>query len=381
VRAEGPQGGSAHRHGAIRAGVGWLLLAGAVAAALAVRAQAPWVPDAYLAALVALGCVAWRVRRWTVGRPLVRWPAAAVVTLSLAALMPVPWLEAALDHPPGTAWRLDGRLEIKGEVADPEGRWYWLTAGRPPLVAEVVRSWVTGDAPAGTSLRDGRATRRPRINEPAAAVVGLRAAGWLIDSTVVVELARPTRPDLPGPVVVSTLNAIDVRAPGGWEAALDGLRPSGNVFTTDDGEIHRFRGAWIPYESVEVLELPTTGLEVAVGGRFASTPLGAWTRNLAVGRSHGLMVALVSYAHASGGDLAPGASVAGTGSIGRDGVVGRIGGLRSKAGAARAAGADVLLFPAEQAEDLDGFEPGTMELVPVSTLAEAIAALSGRPGA
>jgi hypothetical protein len=360
---------------------GWVLLVAAIAAALAVRSQAPWVPDAYLAALVALGAVAWRVRRWTDGRPLARWPAAAAVTLSLVALMPVPWLEAALGQPPGTAWRLDGRLVIDGEVADPEGRWYWLTAGRPPLVAEVVRSWVTGDDPAGASLRDGRASRRPRINEPAAAVVGLRHAGWQIESTVVVELDRPTRPDLPGPVVVSTLNAIDVRAPGGWEEALEGLRPSGNVFTTDDGEIHRFRGAWIPYDSVEVLELPSTGLEVAVGGRFASTPLGAWTRNLAVGRSHGLMVALVSYAHASGEDLALGASVAGTGSIGRDGSVGRIGGLRSKAGAARAAGADVLLFPAEQAEDLDGFDPGTMELVPVTTLGEAVDALSDRAAA
>jgi hypothetical protein len=379
VRVEdGTRSRRRRRH--LKGAAGWLLLVGAVAAALAVRSQAPWVPDAYLAALVVLGCVAWRVRRWTVGRPLVRWPAAVAVTLALAALMPVPWLEAALGQPPGTAWRLDGRLEIEGEVADPEGRWYWLTAGRPPLVAEVVRSWVTGDDPAGTSLRDGRASRRPRINEPAAAVVGLRHAGWLIDSTVVVELARPTRPNLPGPVVVSTLNAIDVRAPGGWEAALEGLRPEGNVFTTDEGEIHRFRGAWVPYETVEVLELPAAGLDVAVGGRFASTPLGAWTRNLAVGRSHGLMVALVSYAHASGDDLAGGASIAGTGSIGRDGAVGRIGGLRSKAGAARAAGADVLLFPAEQAEDLVGFDPGTMELVPVTTLAEAITALSERPG-
>ena len=53
----------------------------------------------------------------------------------------------------------------------------------------------------------------------------------------------------------------------------------------------------------------------------------------------------------------------------------RIGGLRAKAEAAREVGADVLLFPAEQAAVLADFDPGTMRLLPVSTLDEAIAAL------
>jgi PDZ domain-containing protein len=90
------------------------------------------------------------------------------------------------------------------------------------------------------------------------------------------------------------------------------------------------------------------------------------------------MVALVSYAHASGEDLARGRAVAGTGRIRGDGVVGRIGGLWAKATAARDVGADVLLFPALQAEDLDGFDPGPMRLVPVVSLTEAVAALRGR---
>jgi Lon-like protease len=59
-----------------------------------------------------------------------------------------------------------------------------------------------------------------------------------------------------------------------------------------------------------------------------------------------------------------------------DGSVGSIGGLRSKATAARGIGADVMLFPAQQASDLDGFDPGDMRLIPVMSLDDAIDALA-----
>jgi hypothetical protein len=36
-----------------------------------------------------------------------------------------------------------------------------------------------------------------------------------------------------------------------------------------------------------------------------------------------------------------------------------------------------MLFPAQQAADLDGFDPGDMRLIPVTSLDEAIAALAG----
>jgi PDZ domain-containing protein len=87
------------------------------------------------------------------------------------------------------------------------------------------------------------------------------------------------------------------------------------------------------------------------------------------------VVALVSYVHGSGEDLARGRTVAATGRISSDGTIGRIGGLTAKAAAARDVGADVLLFPAEQAKQLAGFDHRSMELVPVSTLDEAIEAL------
>ena len=93
----------------------------------------------------------------------------------------------------------------------------------------------------------------------------------------------------------------------------------------------------MPYRFVDVLERPVEAvLDVAVGGRWALSAPGRWFRNLAVGRSHGLMVALVSYADASGRDLAAGRIIAGTGGIRSDGSVSRVGGLGAKAEAARA---------------------------------------------
>jgi predicted S18 family serine protease len=100
-----------------------------------------------------------------------------------------------------------------------------------------------------------------------------------------------------------------------------------------------------------------------------------WARSLALGPSHGLMVALTTYAHAVDGDIAQGRHIAGTGGIRGDGVVTPIGGLPSKARAAKRAGADVLLYPASQAHQLAGFDAGNMLLVPVRTLGDAIAAL------
>jgi Lon-like protease len=98
-------------------------------------------------------------------------------------------------------------------------------------------------------------------------------------------------------------------------------------------------------------------------------------RNLSVGSSHGVIVALTVYADASGHDLARGRHIAGTGRIAGDGSVGPIGGLAAKAAAARRAGADVLVFPGSQVGELAGFDPGAMKLVGVGTLEEAIAAL------
>lgn len=354
---------------------GWTLLGLGVIAASIVKSQLPWVPATYLAAFVACGIAVWTLVRWQAGHRLLRWAGAGMAALGLIALTPVPWMQARLDDPPGTAWRLDGWLTVDGRTVDPAGAWYWLTAGRPPLMAELVAGWF-GEQPAASDLRDGRAASQPRFSEPAAAAVGLRQAGNDISWSLHVEAAGPTVDGLPEQAAIVELNGVAVTDRDRWRDALATLSDA-NTFTTGDGEQFTFAGPAMPFQRVDAIEVPTEDVAIEVGGVLAGTPPGRWFRSLAVGRSHGMMVALVTYAEFTGEDLARRRTIAGTGKIHTDGSVGSIGGLAAKAGAARDVGADVLLFPAHQAVDLDGFEPGRMQLIPVSTLDEAIVALRG----
>jgi hypothetical protein len=358
----------------VRRAAGFVLGAGAVGGAWLLQRRLPWIPPPYLGAIVAVPVVGWLLAR----SPRLRWPwrlaSAALASMLFLALLPVPWLRADLADPPGSAWRLDGRLEIDGEVIDPPGSWYWLTVGRPPIVAEVAWSWLHDD-PAPTSMLGGRRAQRPNVVEPAAAAVGLRRAGRAIELGLLVEASDPQLEGLPGRVVLSMLNGTALSTREVWDHVMADLRDH-NTFTTDAGDVYEFAGAALPFGRIDVIESPTESLDVAVGGRLARSLPGAWYRDLSLGASHGLMVALVTYAAAAGDDLAHGRAIAGTGTIRSDGSVGPILGLRAKATAARRIGADVLLFPADLAAQLAGFDPGSMRLLPVRSLDDAIAALA-----
>lgn len=357
---------------------GWILIAVAVGIAGLVRARLPWVPLAYLAALIALPVACYKLARWRRGPRALRWPALGVTTVALLALCPVPTMAAELDEPPSTAWRLDGWLLVGADVIDPPGRWYWLTVGRPPVVAEVVHGWLTERGSAQRSMVAVDPSHRPRVNESTAVAVGLRHAGVPVELAVTVEASACTLEGMPHRLVVARVNGVTVATRDGWARALASLAAS-NELVSADGEAFAFQGTRLPCGRVVVLDLPVEGLDAAVGGQLARLPPGRWYRGLALGGSHGAMVALVTYAHASGHDLAQGRSIAGTGGIAGDGSVGPVGGLPAKAAAARDVGADVLLFPAVQSHELDGFDAGTMQLLPVSSLAEAIAVLSPGP--
>ena len=334
----------------------------------------PWVPLAYLLALIVLPVAGWRFARWRdAPRPL-RWSVPTLAVLSVVALCPVPWLKADLENPPGSAWQLDGRLEINGVRVDPPGTWYWLTVGRPPIVAEVIKGWLFDDSGEPMSMHHGPLTQRPAFSEPAAAAVGLRRAGWPVETTTVVEVSDPVTATLPEQAVLAALNGLALTTRDEWETAIHGLGAV-NTITTTSGDSFAFDGPTIPFGRVDVIEVPRDGLRAVVGGRLARTLPGSWYRDLALGASHGLMVALVSYVHGSGDDLAAGRAIAGTGKIRSDGSLVTISGLVAKATAARNVGADVMLFPAGQAEQLADFDAGSMQLIPVASLDEAIAAL------
>lgn len=353
-----------------------MLLALALAAAMLVHRRFGWVPVPYLLALVGLPAIGWRASVWRAGPRAVRWAVPAASALAVVALLPVPWMTANLDDPPGSAWRLDGRVSINGVRVDPPGSWYWLTVGRPPIVAELVSGWVVGEpVERPTSLLAGRRSTRPAFSEPAAAAVGLRRAGWPMPTRIIVEVSEPLHEMLPARAVLAQVNDLALTTRDDWLSVLEHLHDV-NTFRVQGGGTFEFRGAAIPFGRVDVIELPQEDLDVMVGGVLAETLPGSWYRNLSLGSSHGLMVALIAYAYGSGDDLARGRTIAGTGKMLPDGTVGGIGGLRAKATAARDIGADVLLYPAQQAEQLAGFEPGSMRLVPVGSLDDAIDALA-----
>ena len=353
------------------------MLALASVAVVLVHRRFAWIPVAYLLVIVGLPIVGWRTAVWRAAPRVVRWGVPATAALAFTALLPVPWMTADVDDPPGNAWRLDGRVSINGERLDPSGDWYWLTVGRPPIIAELVRSWVAG-GPVGrpASMLAGRRATRPAFSEPAAAAVGLRRGGWVVRTRIIVEVSEPLDAMLPARAVLAQVNGVELTTRDDWQTVLEQLRDV-NTVVMESGGTFRFHGAALPFGRVDLIEMPDDDLDVLVGGALASTLPGSWYRNLSLGSSHGLMVALVAYVHASDDELARGRTIAGTGKMSSDGTVGAIGGLEAKARAARAMGADVLLFPAQQTGQLDGFDAGSMRLVPVGSLDDAIAALAG----
>lgn len=98
------------------------------------------------------------------------------------------------------------------------------------------------------------------------------------------------------------------------------------------------------------------------------------------GPSAGMMWALGLYELLTPGDLTDGRTIAGTGTIDLRGRVGPIGDIADKTVAARRAGADVFLVPRADLGGLDGVDTGEMEVVPVSTFAQALRYLEAGSG-
>ena len=94
------------------------------------------------------------------------------------------------------------------------------------------------------------------------------------------------------------------------------------------------------------------------------------------GPSAGLMFALGIVDKIGTDDVTDGRFIAGTGTIDSEGKVGPIGGIQLKMIAAQDAGASVFLAPADNCSDVLGNIPKGLDVVKVSTLADALSSLT-----
>ena len=97
------------------------------------------------------------------------------------------------------------------------------------------------------------------------------------------------------------------------------------------------------------------------------------------GPSAGLAFTLTLIDELTRGELTPPGGVAVTGTMALDGAVGPIGGLRQKASAVAQTGVATFIVPAAQGDDdiaaAEKAAGGDLDIIPVSTLDEALAAL------
>jgi PDZ domain-containing protein len=94
------------------------------------------------------------------------------------------------------------------------------------------------------------------------------------------------------------------------------------------------------------------------------------------GPSAGSMFALGIIDKLGPQDLADGRVIAGTGTVDSDGSIGPIGGIRQKMVGARRDGAEVFLAPAANCSEAAGHEPAGLRVIKVSSLDDAVKALS-----
>ena len=90
------------------------------------------------------------------------------------------------------------------------------------------------------------------------------------------------------------------------------------------------------------------------------------------GPSAGLMMSLAIYDTLTPGSMTDGADIAGTGTITPSGEVGPIGGIQQKIAAARDAGAQLFLVPADNCDGIGGVDTGDMRLARATTMHKAV---------
>jgi PDZ domain-containing protein len=139
-------------------------------------------------------------------------------------------------------------------------------------------------------------------------------------------------------------------------AVVSGSRTDNPATTEDESKI--------PYVGIGVDTYYQASFDIAFGVQGVGGP------------SAGTMFAIGIIDKLTPGALTGGKTIAGTGTIDPDGQVGEIGGIAQKLIGARTEGAELFLAPQSNCKDVVGHIPSGLTVVPVSTLTEAMQAIS-----
>lgn len=342
-------------------------------------------------------------RPWQVTKRVraVIWSALALVVLLVVAfLLPVPFVKLS----PGPTFDVIGSqkgtpvIAIDGAETYPTtGSLYMTTvleSGGPRgglTFVDALTSWFDPDDavlprellyPDDVDREDVQAQQAAMFSTAESDAIG--AAMRFLDKPVTMETVVTT--------VFSESPAHDVLMPGDHIRALDGVDitdptqvkekvQSSPIGTTFEFAIDRaVAGVRIPMKEAVTSKanpddpaVPYIG--IGVGTRYQPDFGIDFTLKDIGGPSAGLMFSLGLVDKLSPDDLTAGRSIAGTGTITADGQVGPIGGIRQKLVGARNAGAELFLSPAKHCAEIEGHIPDGLQVVPVQTLTDAVAAV------
>jgi Lon-like protease len=323
---------------------------------------------------------------WKPRRPLLTGLAVAAIVLVLAAAwVPIPYYSEG----PGPAQDVLPRITFQGEPRYESTGHLDLTTVRllqlTPLTA--VRAWLDDtltilkrdevyppDVP--IQVTDQRGVSQMDQSKIAATAVALRArglyprdhdAGALIEQTV--DNCPADGKLFPGDVITA-VDGKPIKDANHASALFDDIPVDQPLrFTLDvDGQTQHATFTRAPCGPDDQALVGISMIDAfPFDVQFSSEGIG--------GPSAGLMWALGLYDLLTPEDVTGGRTIAGTGALLPDGRVLPIGGIADKVIAAERAGATIFLAPKANMDDLEGIDTGGMQVIPVRTFDDALAAL------
>ncbi|MDP9419330.1 MAG: PDZ domain-containing protein [Actinomycetota bacterium] len=315
--------------------------------------------------------------------------AIAVVVLVAGLFVPLPLFVIA----PGSAVSVGERVTFAGARDELSGE-LLLTTVRlfRSNALGVVQAWVSrshdllteGEVlPEGVDPEALEEAQRAMFRESSevAAAVGLRRAGEQVEVSgqgariIQLSAGSPASEVLQVGDVIVAVDGRPIEVASDLVGAL-GARAEGEEVALTIRRDGAPSEVPVALGTVEGLDRPGLGVAVSTVDLALSLPFSVEVDQGRIGGpSAGLMIALTVYDLADPGDLTVGRRIAGTGTIDLNGGVGPVGGVDAKVVAAREAGATVFLVPEYEASLAREVAGGDLEVVPVATLDDAIAAL------